>query len=47
VCPAKVARACWVSRCTPVGKLIYSNSRVHGNGCSELYLDLLQLELDT
>jgi hypothetical protein len=47
VCSAKVNRACWVSWCTPVGKLIYSNSRVHDNGRSELYPDLIQLELDT
>jgi hypothetical protein len=31
VCPAGVDRACWVSLCTPAGKYIYLNSRVHGN----------------
>ena len=31
VCPARVNRACRAMICTPVGKLIYSNSRVHGH----------------
>ena len=31
VCPARVNRACRAMWCTPAGKLIYSNSRVHGN----------------
>ena len=31
----------------PCREVIYSNSHVHGNGRSELYPDVLQLELDT
>ena len=31
VCPARVNRACRAMLCTPAGKLIYSNSRVHGH----------------
>ena len=35
-------RACWVMWCTPVGKFIYSNSRVpRQKDDSELYLDLI------
>ena len=31
----------------PCREVIYSNSRVHGNGRSELYPDLIQLDMDT
>ena len=31
VCPARVNRAYRAMLCTPAGKLIYSNSRVHGH----------------
>ena len=31
VCPARVNRVCRAMWCTPAGKLIYLNNRVHGN----------------
>jgi hypothetical protein len=47
VCPAGVNRACWVSWCTPTGKLSIRIAVSTVTGRSELYPDLLQLELDT
>src|SRR3989337_3982653 len=47
VCPARVNRACWVSWCTPAGKLSIRIAVSTVTGRSVLYPNLLQLELNT